>query len=115
MEDFSSRVIVCGAEPEATQTAFIMWLRSSDRSDSETIFRVPHPFFEFYGSHTSNLVKETVGQVYCPQCGDGYSEINVAFEDVQDEGGDWQSGVEVWRCPKHHRLRHSTYRFHLVF
>jgi hypothetical protein len=114
MEDFSSKVLVCGAEPEATQTAFIMWLRSADRSDSESVMRVPPPFFEFYSSHVSELVKETDGYVYCAQCEVGYDEVPIAYEETQQGGGGWRSGVEVWRCPKHHRLRSSPYRFHLL-
>lgn len=115
MEDFSTHVLVCGDEPDATQTAFVMWLRSADHSDSETIQRVPPLFFELYSSHASNLVKKTAGHVYCPQCGLGHTEINIAFEETKDESGGWRSGIEVWRCPKLHRLRHSEYRLHLIF
>lgn len=114
MEDFSSKVLVCGAEEQATQTAFFMWLRAADQDDGEFPARVPRMFFDFYSSYASELVSATEGHVYCGQCEDGYAEVEVAYENTNSEGGGWHSGTEVWRCPRGHQLRQENYRSHLL-
>lgn len=114
MKQFSSKVRVCGAVEEATQAAFLMWLRAADRNDGGFPARVPKMFFDFYRSYASELVKATDGDVYCGQCEDGYAQIEVAFENTNSEGGGWHSGTEVWRCPKRHLLRQDNYRGHLL-
>lgn len=114
MEQFSSKVLVYGAERQANQTAFLMWLRAADRDDGEFPVRVPKMFFDFYSSYASELVSTTDGYVYCSQCEDGYAEAEVTYENTNSEGGGWHSGTEVWRCPKRHILRQDNYRGHLL-
>lgn len=114
MEDFKSKVYVCGAKEQATQTAFLMWLRGANHTEGDYLSRVPKMFFDFYGSYASELVKATDGFIYCNECQTGYDEATIKFENTKQEGGGWHSGVEVWRCPKHHLLRQNNFRGHLL-
>lgn len=113
-EGFSSSVMVCDEKSQATQTAFITWLRSADRHASDTYSRVPRMFYELYAGYAVELLQSTEGSLFCPQCRSSYASANVTFEDSKSEGGGWLSGVEVWQCPKGHRLRGAAYRGHLM-